>query len=185
MMRSLFEVLAEVPDWRKVSGRLYELVGVLLLVFLPLLSGQNNIRQIAARDRAQRWTLSRKLGFKPGRMPAYSTIRRVMVKIDPTMLEGATREWVCEVESLLGEVEKSRGVSIDGKTVRGSGEDGPARELLNAMAQETRWVLSQMAVPVGSSERGIIPEFLETLVLEGRKWLWMPCTRIARKHRLF
>ena len=52
MMRSLVEVLAEVPDWRKVSGRRYELIGILTFVFLALLSGQNSIRQIAAWGRA-------------------------------------------------------------------------------------------------------------------------------------
>ncbi len=61
-------------------------------------------------------------------------------------------------------------IAIDGKTLRGTGENGKAksaRHVLNAVAHDSGMILGHRPVDGKSNEITAIPEFLDGLALDG------------------
>lgn len=167
-MPSLLDVFGRVGDPRDKKGRRYVLEGLLSVAFLALASGANSLRQIAVWSRAQSPTLGKRLGFGHGKMPGYGAIRGVLVDLKVTELEGALRYLTAAARRQRRSRPHVRGMSIDGKTLRGSGSDEiPALQLLSAVAHGSKWVLAEEAIPPGEREQGALQGFLEDLDLEG------------------
>jgi hypothetical protein len=168
MLPSLIDVFGRVSDPRAKKGQRYALPGLLSVVFLALAGGANSLRQIAVWSRAQSPGFGKRLGFRRGKMPSYGGIRSLLVDLNVAELEGA----LCYLTEAARHQKRSRphlsGMSIDGKTVRGSGsEEMPALQLLSAVAHGSKWVLAQEAIPPGESEQAAVQGFLEDLDLEG------------------
>ena len=167
MLPSLRDIFGRINDPRAKKGQRYPLPGLLSLVFLALASGVNSLRQIAAWSRAQP-QLSDRLGFRRGKMPGYTAIRRILVDIDVQELEETLRDLVEAAGAEKASPSKWPAISIDGKTVRGSGKgDLPALQLLGAVAHGSKWVLAEAAIPPGTSEQTAVKSFLDRLELEG------------------
>lgn len=167
-MPSLLDVFGRVSDPRAPKGRRYGLEGLLAVAFLALASGANSLRQIGVWSRAQSPTLGKRLGFGRGKMPGYGALRGVLVELNVTELEGALRYLTAAARCQRPSRPGMSGMSIDGKTLRGSGRaEIPALQLLSAVAHGSKWVLAQEAIPPGESEQGALQGFLEGLDLEG------------------
>jgi hypothetical protein len=166
MVPALIEVCQAVPEWRGRQGMRYPLPGVLALVCLALLSGCNQVREIARWGEERRWVLSRRLGFKPGRMPSEASLRRVLAGVDVAVLAQQMQVWVEAVMGSFGY--EVRQVAIDGKRLRGSATGGHEHAVLNALAHPLGVALGQVTIPEGGSEQGMIATLLEGLVLENR-----------------
>lgn len=163
----LVEVFAGVRDWRKSSGKRYEIGTVLTLVFLALLSGENSVRGIARWVKEQRWRVSRALGMKRSRVPGYETIRTVLRDLAIAELEAGLQHWAGQVAQAY-QVERWPGVALDGKTLRGSREgEQAAVHLLSAFVHELELVLGQQVVGSKTNEIPMAREVLEKLALEG------------------
>lgn len=122
MLEPLAGVFSALTDRRHQRGKRYELKTALTVMFLGVLSGENSERGIAGWVQAQRWTLSRELGLKAGRVPSLGTIQRVLRSIDANEVEHALSVWGQPVLT-RDECEKWDGMAMDGKTVRGSGSE--------------------------------------------------------------
>lgn len=166
MVPALIEVLQAVPEWRGRQGMRYPLPGVLALVCLALLSGCNQVREIARWGQERRWGLSRRLGFKPGRMPSEASLRRVLAGVNVAVLAAQMQVWVEAVLAGLGK--EVRQVAVDGKRLRGSVLAGHEHAVVNALAHPLGVVLGQATIPAGGSEQGTMAALLEAMVLEGR-----------------
>lgn len=163
---SLREVFANIPDSKQPYT--YRLEGVLTLICLAMMCGQNGEREIARWAQAQRWDLAERLGFPREKMPSLGTIQEALRRIPPSQFTQLVSEWAEQVVQAHGETE-GKGIAIDGKVVRGSRTgDQAAVHLLSALAHDLKLVLGQTPVADHTNEIGGIDPLLADLVLEGR-----------------
>jgi predicted transposase YbfD/YdcC len=103
------------------------------------------------------------LGLPDG-IPDSDTFRRVFERIKPEELSKCLNDWVL----LEKEKKSAKQVSIDGKTMRGSGNDSHgAYHVVSAWADDHGIVLGQYTVDEKSNEITAIPELLRMLDIEG------------------
>lgn len=168
MMRPLAEVFAELNDPRQTQGKWHDLGTTLTIIVLAILRGEQGIRGIAVWIQEQRWRLGRQFKLKNSRVPSYGTIRRLLALVDVNDLERCLGRWADEIGQAWG-TENWSGISLDGKTLRGSGDDDhPALHLLSAFSHELGIVLSQRAVGSKTNEIPEARRMLEALTLEGK-----------------
>lgn len=156
----LLAALARVPDQRDPHGKRHSLVFILAVAACAVLAGMRGYRQVADFAQGLPVEALRRLGARPQastgqlRPPSEPTIRRTMNRID---IQAFERE--------LGAFQKRIGltaaVALDGKTLRGSGQDEHTpQHLLAAVAHSTSATLAQVAVGEKTNE---IPEALRLL----------------------
>ena len=167
MLGPLAEVLGKLSDVRQRRGKRYEMKTVLTVVVLGLLSGEDSVRGIAAWAQEQRGALSRALGLKGGRVPSLGTIQRVLRLVDPQELAAVLSEWAASLGS--AEEEPWAGLAVDGKTLRGSGEQAADNWwVLSAFSHQLEGVLGQRATAEPTSEITEARLLLEELPLAGK-----------------
>lgn len=170
--RSLFEVLAEIPDPRAASGRRHDLPSVLTLVVVAVLAGVRSLYAVVqfAEDRPK---LARALGFdkkarRSGRklgLPCVATLHYLFKELDADKFEQALTRWISE-QSRDGVV--SRSIAVDGKTLRGTqGHQLPGVHLLAAYAHELGSALAQLRVDAKTNEHKTALQLLKLLPLKG------------------
>ena len=169
MVRPLFEVFSELPDFRKRKGRRHEIAQVLTVVILGLLSGQDNPRQIARWVRGLSPEERTRLKLWRRQAPSESTIRRVLRRVNVRLLSAKLNAWVEEVARAWGWAGKLPGTSVDGKMLRGTRDaEGAVIQVLQATLHRVGTVLRLEVIPQGTNELGVIHAFLEHLILEGK-----------------
>ena len=158
----LLAYLAAIPDPRARSGRRHPLVTILVLAAAAVLAGARSFAAIAEwaadapqpvraaigarRDRPDHWAV-----------PAETTIRRTLARLDADALAAAVGAWLTDrqrhdlSDRAARERRRSRqrAVAVDGKTLRGAHPpdgDGRPVHLLAAMDHATRAVLAQRQV---------------------------------------
>ena len=136
---------------------------------LALVAGQNSLRQIASWLQGLDWTTRQRLGCRRGKVPSLETIRRVLQGVDVVVLAQEIQAWAEEVMALGKPSAPWLGIAVDGKVLRGSGDEAvPALQVLNALVHQMGAMLLSHPIPPGSNELGVVQEVLEGLVLEGR-----------------
>jgi hypothetical protein len=167
MIRPLAEVFAELNDPRQPQGKWHDLGATLTMIFLAILSGEQGLHGVAAWIQEQRWRLGRQFKLKNCRVPSYGTIRRTLGGVSVSELEGCLGKWADEIGQAWAD--DWPGIAIDGKTLRGSGDDEhPALHLLSAFSHELGVVLAQRAVGCKTNEIPEARRLLEDLTLEGK-----------------
>ena len=166
---SLIEILAKIPDKRHKKGKRHPLVGMLALATVAVMCGYERVSAIAEWGRNYGEKHKVDFGFEKHGYPALVTWYRVFGGIDIEAVERAIGEWVeLVLQALLPEGEME-GVSIDGKTLRGSKKQGAENShLLSAVSHGLGLVLGQIAVDDKTNEIGVVEDLLMQLVLEGR-----------------
>lgn len=168
-VRPLIEILTEIADPRKPKGKRHPLSAVLALCVVAMMSGAKNPRQIA------NWWKSRKglgpflelLGFTREYGPSESTLYLVLGMIGVGEFEAKVGEWIEGI--LAGLSGGMEGIAVDGKTLRGSQQQGAENaHLLSALSHRLGVIVSQLGVDDKTNEIGAMSEFLEGLVIEGR-----------------
>ena len=167
---SLRDALADVPDFRQAQGRRYELLPVLLLCCVAVMCGARSQAAIAewGHNYGTRW-LSR-LGIDRRRGPSQPTLHRIFKALDAARFEQCVTHWAEQVlTSYTDTAAAPQTLSIDGKSLRGSAQQGaPESHLLSAISQRLGLVIAQLAVTDKSHEAGQLESLLAALVLEGR-----------------
>ncbi|MCP4205472.1 MAG: ISAs1 family transposase [Shimia sp.] len=165
----LMEILAEIPDNRQRQGRRHPLPGMLALACVATLRGYKSIKAIAEWGANYGEQYAAQLGFEGHGYPAQPTWYRVFRGLDIEKVEAKLGEWSEWVLQSLTEKDQREGISIDGKTLRGSRKQGaPNSHLLAAATHRLGSVLAQVAVDDHTNEIGQVEELLLKLVLKGR-----------------
>jgi predicted transposase YbfD/YdcC len=163
MALSIDYTLSRICDPR-IGNRLeHSLPSLLKLVLLGKLCGRMTLKaawRLAKRLPAA--TLTR-LGFASGKAPCYSTITETLKQLDADevrlVLATAVRGFGMEDEEA---------VAVDGKALRGSGDDeSPAVKLLAAFCTRLQGVIGEVPVPDGSNEIQAMMDLLDAVDLEG------------------
>jgi predicted transposase YbfD/YdcC len=167
---SLRDALADVPDFRQAQGRRYELLPVLLLCCVAVMCGARSQAAIAewGHNYGPRW-LSR-LGLRRRRGPSQPTLHRIFKHLDGALFEQCVTRWSEQVLTVYANTNGGlEALSLDGKTLRGSAQQGTAEShLLGAVSQRLGVVVAQLAVADKSHEAAQIESLLAALILEGR-----------------
>ena len=160
---SLLGRLQSLDDPRH-DNRQYPLAGILGALILGLLNGQTS--GSGAWDWArQHWHhIWRPLGFHSPHCPVYSTVWNLLHALDAETLDQVIASWL---EAVLGH--PVGGLSVDGKTLRGS-RRGPLAglKLVSLFQHELGVVLGQQQVPSGAGEQSIALALLQATPLQGR-----------------
>lgn len=106
--------------------------------------------------------------FQVERIPSYSAIRRVLLRVD-------YQDYASRLQDFFGvKPERGETISLDGKTLKGSylvQEDNPESEphpaLSTAYVVERGLILPPLQVDYGSNEITAIPELIKNLAVTG------------------
>ena len=101
----------------------------------------------------------------PNGIPSHDTFNRFFSALDADEFENCFLAWVKSIyERTHGEV-----VSIDGKTMRGSRNQGckTATHIVSAWADQNELILGQVKVEEKSNEIKAIPKLLDALLIDG------------------
>lgn len=161
--KNLLFHLATLPDPRELRGQRHLLLDVLVIGVLATLCGVDDwegIEDFALEEE----TWLRTFLELPNGIPSHDTFNRIFRMIDIAAFNACFLEWV---KALRRKVSKDV-VAIDGKTLRGSGdEEESPLHMVSAWSVANRLVLGQRSVDAKSNEIKAIPKLLQVLELNG------------------
>jgi predicted transposase YbfD/YdcC len=178
----LLAYLAAVPDPRARAGRRHPMVAILALAAAAVLAGARSFAAIAewAADAPQ--PVRAALGARRDApdhwaVPAETTIRRTLGRLDAHALAAAVGAWLADRRrhdpgggAAPAQRQRPGAVAVDGKTLRGahpSDGDGRPVHLLAAMEHASRAVLAQRQVGGAPEEVPGLRPLLDGLDLAG------------------
>lgn len=168
-VRPLIDILAEIPDHRQKQGKRHPLRGMLALTIVAVMCGYERVSAIAEWGKNYGEEYQSEFGFEKHGYPALVTWYRVLGNLDIECLERKIGEWCEQVLSAWLPAGEQEGVSIDGKTLRGSKKQGAEdSHLLSAVSHQLGLVMGQVAVDDHTNEIGVVVDLLLQLVLTGR-----------------
>jgi predicted transposase YbfD/YdcC len=165
----LLAYLATIPDPRGPRGHRHPLIAILAMAAAAVLAGARSMTAIAewAADTPQ--SVRAALGARresPDHysVPAETTIRRALGRLDPQALATAIGAWLGERDRPQ---QRRQAIAVDGKTLHGAKRDGRQVHLLAAMDHTTRTVLAQRQVDGAPGEVLAFQPLLNGLDLAG------------------
>ncbi|MCX5215887.1 ISAs1 family transposase [Kitasatospora sp. NBC_00240] len=166
----LLERLAEVPDPRDPRGVRHALAVVLTLTACAVLTGATSLLAVGEWIADAPAQVLEHLGIRidpllPTRLvPAESTVRRLLTRIDGDALDQAVGRWLADRRPQPSGAADLRGVSVDGKSLRGAAKaKGRRIHLLAAMEHTTGLVLAQLDVGEKTNEITCFQPLLDTV----------------------
>jgi hypothetical protein len=118
----LLERLAEVPDPRDPRGVRHALAAVLALSACAVLTGATSLLAVGERIADVPTCVLERLGIRrdpllPGRLvPAESTVRRLLARVDGDALDRAVGRWLADRRPKAAGATGRRGVPVDADT---------------------------------------------------------------------
>ncbi|MFF8233536.1 ISAs1 family transposase [Streptomyces caelestis] len=163
----LLERLAEVPDLRDPRGVRQALVAVLALTACAVLAGATSVLAVSEWIADAPPHILERLGIRldplfPKRLlPAETTVRRLLARIDGDALDRAVGRWLADRRPKATGL---RGLAVDGKSLRGAARaKGRKIHLLAALEHATGVVLAQLDVGEKTNEITCFQPLLDTV----------------------
>lgn len=159
----LLVLFAKVPDPRSRQGRFHPLPAILALAVAATLSGVTGFQGIADFITDLPRELRRSLGFRKGKAPCESAIRRLLQRLDLRALDAVLAPWL-----VAHGLSSQQAISIDGKIMRGSRKRAQAATgLLTAAVHGLGIPIAARPLSNKDSEIPKLREMLAPLPLEG------------------
>jgi predicted transposase YbfD/YdcC len=163
-MESPISYFNELSDPRVDRTKAHLLDDIIFIAIASVLCGANSWDDMEDFGKAKLPWLKTFLKLPEG-IPSHDTFNRVFSLLDPKKLGECFIRWTRAVfNTTKGEV-----ISIDGKTIRGSRDNGKKSivHMVSAWAEINNIVLGHLKVDDKSNEITAIPELLKLLVLKG------------------
>ena len=166
----IIAVFSEIPDARHSLGKRHHIALCLALFTLAIAAGNQGFLAIGDWLKSYQTELIELFNPPKQRLPSYSTIRRVLLKLDYKQYSAALARFF-DIEPLPGET-----LAMDGKQLRGSYQietnnpespPHPAILLVSAYIVERGLILEPHQVDSKTNEIKALPEFIEQLALKG------------------
>jgi len=168
---AFLELLGKIEDPRRAEGKLYRLPHVILFAILASIAGANSYRSVHTFVHEHLPRLRKLFRLKWRRAPAYTTIRGILLQLDPADVERVFREHartLCAHEKIpRGE---HRHVAFDGKALCNSFdqfEDRKAAHVLSAFASGLALILAHVECDEKSNEIPAAQKLIAELGLPG------------------
>lgn len=163
-MENPLQFFAGIKDPRVERTKDHLLIDIMYITIAAVICGAESWYDIEAFGKVKYDWLKKFLKL-PNGIPTHDTFNRFFAALDPDELAKCFLEWTQSVSRLTeGEV-----ISIDGKTLRGSRDQGTKSivHMVSAWAGSNNMVLTQKKVDAKSNEITAIPALLEVLTLTG------------------
>ena len=195
-LRSLFEFLGTIPEYRKARGKRYSLRTVLVLAIAARLAGYRGVTAFAqfAKLLGQRQRQAVGCFYSPRRhcytTPSITTFHNILASLPPETLEQAAAAWIrqqagqaeqdesdTDAQQEAGKASGSASgqadlpaVCMDGKDIRGASKQtvGRRRMLVAAVEHGSGLVLGQLEIGSKTNEIPAGRELADELELAGR-----------------
>ena len=163
-MTTIMEHFKSLPDPRIDRKKLHRLQDIIFITIAAALCGCDEWNDIEEFGELRHDWLKTILEL-PNGIPSHDTFNRVFSLIDPHALQQCFISWVQEVAQLT----EGRIISIDGKRMCNSGEEGNKAiiHMVSAWSNANNMVLAQQKVNDKSNEITAIPALLEILDIKG------------------
>jgi hypothetical protein len=164
----LMKVLVRIPDHRRRQGRRHpidSILGIAICATLAGAKGYTAIGEFAERlTQGERKRLHCRRDPKSGRfvVPTEKGFRDFLNHVDPDGVDRVIQAW-CRA---LGPTDRIA-IALDGKTLRGSGENGKKTHLLGSLIHGTRIMTAQREIGEKANEIVEAPRLLRNQNLEG------------------
>lgn len=161
---SVYDRLHKLQDMRKARGKQYSLVGLLMIILLAKLCGEDKPTGIADWGKNHQVEIMGLLKWRRPRMPDQSTYRRVM----------AYKMYVDEIEELVRgynqQGKQGKIYAVDGKALRGMHKKGETgmEYLLSVYDVEQGKTMSQVEVGQKENEISKAPKALQLVKISGK-----------------
>jgi len=153
-VEGLIEEIKKITDPRKARGIRYPLHTVLGIAVCAVMFGARSYRAIGDWASGLSKDNLRRFGSKRGRAPSEPSIRRVIQRMDVEEFDVKVRMWLIHVV-------RGKAISMDGKTLRGSG-----KHLLSAVVHKEGIVVAQKDVSEKTNEITRVKPLLKDLDIE-------------------
>jgi predicted transposase YbfD/YdcC len=163
MENKLLTFARSLPEHRMERKKLHLAEDIVYITLAAVICGADTWEDISDFGKSKVDFLKRTLSLNNG-IPSPDTFNRFFAGLSPTVFESNFMAWVKELCA------QNQGViAIDGKTVRGSRNQGnkSAIHMVGAFASANGLVLGQVKTDQKSNEITAIPELLKVLDLEG------------------
>jgi DDE_Tnp_1-associated len=177
----LLDFLKEIPDHRDREGRLYDLAHILLFSILAILSNAKNYKDIWRFILIHFEILKKTYALKWRRAPNYTTVRNILIGVEPELLEKTFRK---NSELLEEGASKGKHLCFDGKTLRGSFQNlkgEKAIQLFEIFSATDKIVLGHIPIEEKDHEIPVMQELLATLPLS-ESIVTMDALHCQKKH---
>ena len=162
-MRTAIMIFGRLQDIRQEKKIQHRLLDIVMITIIGVMCGCTDWEEIAEFGRARLAVLRNHMKLLNG-IPSHDTFRRVMGMVDPKALETCYWAWV---RSILPNMDTDV-ISIDGKSVRGSGKPGlKPIHLVSAWSMRAGITLAQLRTAEKSNEITAIPDLLDLMNIEG------------------
>jgi hypothetical protein len=141
-MKSLPDFFADIPDPRRAQGRRHHLSTVLAIATAATLCGMRGYLAISDWAKSLGQKARERFGCRYQNrryiVPSLSTIRDVLIRVDPVHLDNALQRW----NQVYGQQDES--LAIDGKTMRNAIDDqGYQIHIMSAIGHQTKTCYTQ------------------------------------------
>jgi predicted transposase YbfD/YdcC len=163
-MKSPIDYFTEIEDPRVERTKAHLLSEIIFITIVAVICGAETWNEIELYAKTKESWLRKYLLLANG-IPSHDTFNRVFNAIDPQKFEDCFVKWVKDVSAITeGEV-----VSIDGKSIRGSGNKSQNTmiHMVSAWSQQNHMVLGQVKTSEKSNEITAIPKLIDILELKG------------------
>jgi hypothetical protein len=159
----LIDLLETFVDPRKKRGVRYSSVALLALALCACISGVKSYDGMIDYAQSLSPDALRTLGFRRGRPPSESALRRFLQRLDSEEIDRKVGDWFLKQTTLKGAA-----IAIDGKTLCGS-HNGTRKavQLLGAVLHKEGLVIAQKKVEDKTNEIPMVKELLEPLEMKG------------------
>ncbi|MEJ8632098.1 ISAs1 family transposase [Streptomyces sp. MS2.AVA.5] len=169
-VRGLLERLAEVPDPRDPRGVRHRLSVVLALTACAVLAGATSLLAVGEWIADAPAHVLERVGARPDplaprrALPAETTVRRLLARIDGDALDRAVGSWLADRRPKTTGATRLRGLAVDGKSLRGAARANDRKiHLLAALEHTTGLVLAQLDVGEKTNEITCFQPLLDTV----------------------
>ena len=164
-MRTAIRIFGRLQDMRQAAKVQHNLLEIVMITIIGVMCGCTDWEEVAEFGRARLEVLRGYMTLING-IPSHDTFRRVMGAIQPESLERCYWAWV---KTILPNVKIEEDiVSLDGKSVRGSGKPGlKPIHLVSAWSSRAGITLAQVKAEEKSNEITAIPDLLDMLNIAG------------------
>lgn len=159
----LIDLLETFVDPRKKRGIRYASVALLALALCACISGVKSYDGMIDFARSLSPDALRLLGFRRGRPPSESALRRFLQRLNAEAIDRKVGDWFLQQTTLKGAA-----IAMDGKTLCGS-HNGTQKaiQLLGAILHKEGIVIAQKKVADKTNEIPMVKELLDPLEMGG------------------
>ena len=161
----LRQELQTIKDKRRRQAQQHKIDTVLMITIMATMSGYQGYRAIGDFAKRYKTQIVKYLELEKQKVPAYATIRRVLMEIEHKTFEKIFMRWM---KSYMKR-SKSQWIAIDGKAIKGTKqkeEDKKLAHLVSFFTSDSKEILIARKTASKSNEIPLVQEMMEEFPLQ-------------------